>query len=359
MTRTYPMLALVALALAGCARPNIQIDASAIEKEAGALPVGLLEVHRANSGTFGLSIGEDIKESLFCTASLLDDGRLLTSSACLGDSQRRFERSDLEFHLNRPGSTETEHFSVSGVETDPSRPELAYLRVEGMPELRRTKAFAIDDSQLRLDQNDPNLKARTVAISTPNEDGLAIGRIVNSTVEYSADGFAFPSDAEPQDNNDDDRARRREQRRREREQRNGQRGGAGPNSPFGPNRPDDDSYDRNRDLDREREDERRDEDERRRRERRQRRYGNVRAQGTRGATAGSVVLVDGRIVGIIKKQGAAADAGEVFWLDHSGNARDDERRTDRPREPRREAARTEELPVPMRPGEIRSPRLDR
>jgi hypothetical protein len=77
--RIHSPLLLTALALSGCGRPDIRIDNAELENSSlKSQQVGLLEVHRANTGTtFGAPIGETMNESAFCTATILDNGNAL------------------------------------------------------------------------------------------------------------------------------------------------------------------------------------------------------------------------------------------------------------------------------------------
>lgn len=183
-------------ALPGCGRPEIKIDATAVATRAGNLPVGLFEVHRARSGDSpGISIGEALDESLYCTGTLLSDGRVLTSADCLADASRRFDVSDMEFHLNESGSNVTRHFGVVSADADKARPGLAYLRVNFTPDAEeKASALSLQRGGLRISDANRDLEAQTISIGEPQANGIALGAANETTVLYNPNGFAFPVD---------------------------------------------------------------------------------------------------------------------------------------------------------------------
>lgn len=186
--------------LAGCGRPDIQIDSGKISQAEGNVPVGLLEVHRARSGnSYGLSLGESINESLFCTGTLLSDGRVLTSADCLRNASTSFDPDDMEFHLNEKGNPPTGHWHVERVETDPSRSGLAYLFLAGArPIVSSARKLTLGEGTLALSEANPDLEALTLSVAHPDDDGVAVGTLADTSVQYSSGGFEFPTTPPPE-----------------------------------------------------------------------------------------------------------------------------------------------------------------
>lgn len=310
------LILLFPLLLAGCARPAIQIDASAVEQANGASPVGLLEVHRGNSGEgFGLSIGETIGESLFCTASVLADGRVATSSDCLRNKKREFAVEDMEFHLNRQGSTETNSWKIEKAE---ELDGVAYLTPVGPLETAGEEAVrrqvSLASSDLPLDEKITKLAARALSVGLPNEDGVAVVSVVETEVEFSAAGFTY-REAPPEEKKEKSRS---STRRRTRDQRDRDRA-----LPWNRDREEDRRRDGETRAERE---DREDREERRRRrdeeDRDQRdrdgilRVTSFRANGLRGAeTAGTPIMVDGKVIGMIRRGGTRSGLDNVRWFD--------------------------------------------
>jgi hypothetical protein len=176
------------LALAACGRPDIQIDATATKQQAGGAPVGLLEVHHANSGTFpGISLGETIADSRYCSAVLLADGRILTSTGCLRDNDTAYDIGQFEFHLNWTGNGPTEHWKLAGMDVGPS---LSYLHpVQAGPDRPLATAISPQTSDLPLDAKTTSVPAQLVSITNPDKHGRAKAEVSAVTVEYSPSGF--------------------------------------------------------------------------------------------------------------------------------------------------------------------------
>lgn len=308
----FPML------LIGCARPAIQIDASAVEQGNAASPVGLLEVHRGNSGEgFGLAIGESVGESLFCTASVLADGRVATSSDCLRNKKRDFAVEDMEFHLNRQGSTETNSWKIEKAE---ELDGIAYLTVVGPLAIAGDNALlrqvSLASGDLPLDEKSTKLAARALSVGTPNDDGVAVVSVVETEVEFSAAGFTY-REALPEEktekNRNSTRRRTRDQRDRDRER----------TWPWNRDREEDRKRDGETRAERE---DREDREERRRRreeddrDQRERdgilRVTSFRANGLRGGeTAGTPIVVDGKVIGMIRRGGTRSGLDNVRWFD--------------------------------------------
>jgi hypothetical protein len=172
-----------------CGRPEIQIDSSATLQSADGAPVGLLEVHRANSGNaFGVSLGETLSESRYCTGVLLQDGRILTSVGCLSDEHGPYDIRQLEFHLNWNGNGTTDHWRLERLESDAS---LAYLHpVQAGPDsqLARSRSPLLGD--LPLDEKTTSVPALLVSVTSPDKNGKSKAVVSGVTVEYAPSGFS-------------------------------------------------------------------------------------------------------------------------------------------------------------------------
>ncbi len=166
----------------GCGRPSIEIDTKELQASSlGLLPVGLVEVHRANSGNgFGMSIGESMGESAFCTGTLLSDGTVMTSSDCLENQWGKFEAKDMEFHIN-PLGTKTESFKVEEISQVDTARHVVYLLLKSPTEKTVNNALQIQSilpSQADLESNVPAL-----AVSVPGPDKNGVSRIVVSSAK--------------------------------------------------------------------------------------------------------------------------------------------------------------------------------
>jgi hypothetical protein len=190
-TQTAAILA-VSLAFVACGRPEIKIDSSNVESsQIGSQPVGLLEVHRANSGISpgGISIGEAWDESVFCSATLLVDGRLATSTDCVQRAGTDFETGDMEFHLNRPGSLNTEHIRVSRMEKAGG---LTYVSLDTeLNQVHRSRAPLLSAERLPLTEKESKKQASVVVLPSPDKDGFVTATLVSTEVEFSPTGFTY------------------------------------------------------------------------------------------------------------------------------------------------------------------------
>ncbi|MGZ3695948.1 MAG: hypothetical protein ACXWQO_17820 [Bdellovibrionota bacterium] len=169
----------LALALTACARPNIELETSELDRSMGSQPVGLLEVSRANTGkTLGITFTETLGESAYCTGTVLGSGEVVTSTDCLLNSDQSFTAEQMSFHLRLPGNGQTKKYAVKSIRTDTKR-NLAYLSLKDMPEFPVMRALAI---RAKWDEpadkpSPPTLNAIAVSVSAPDKKGVAHVRV--------------------------------------------------------------------------------------------------------------------------------------------------------------------------------------
>ncbi len=184
-------------AVAGCARPKIEIDASELEATPlKAAPVGLLEVHHANTGaSFGIPLPESIGESAFCTATLLDDGRVLTGTDCLRNEDFQYETKNMEFHVKRPGVPGTESFGVKAIlEVDHAR-KVAFLQVDvGTPIFAEAGSASILKEVPRGEELMKNLATLTVVVPGPDTNGRTRIKVSSTTIVTKQPLVPVPGD---------------------------------------------------------------------------------------------------------------------------------------------------------------------
>lgn len=171
--------------VSGCARPKIEIDASEVENSnLKGISVGLLEVHRANTGSnFGIALPETQSESVFCTATLLDDGRLLTGTDCLQKDDVAFEAKNMEFHVRRLGAERTESFPVKSIlEADHAR-KTVFLEVSvSAPIVAKANSASIMTGFPTSKEYEQNLPALAVSVSSPDDKGRAKVTVSPTTI---------------------------------------------------------------------------------------------------------------------------------------------------------------------------------
>jgi hypothetical protein len=176
---------LVALAASGCGRPDLKIDNAELENSAlkSTARVGLLEAHRANTGTgYGMSIGETIGESAFCTGTVLEDGNVLTSSDCMQGKFGNFDIKDMEFHIRYSGSAVTQTYKVLSLIAADSKRNTAILKIrEDSSEVALESSNSL--SEVPTDEElGANLSALAVSVTAPDKNGIAKIKVSSTTI---------------------------------------------------------------------------------------------------------------------------------------------------------------------------------
>ncbi len=177
------LFASILILASSCARPNISIDATElIGTPWAAQPIGLLEVHRANSGdTIGLSVGESLSESAYCTATVLADNTVLTSSDCIGNQDGSFEVKNMEFHLRRQNENVTDAFQVREIlRVNPAQKTAIFNTMEALPE--QVVAPSLQPTPLTPAELANTLVTETLSVPGPNRDGVAEVKLSSTVI---------------------------------------------------------------------------------------------------------------------------------------------------------------------------------
>ena len=177
--------------LTACARPNIEIDTSELRTSASQPAVGLLEVHRANSGgSLGIALGEAMGESAFCTATLLGGGEIVTSSDCVRGKDGDYDTKQMQFHFKHANGNQTEHHEVQSIaRVDPER-NLAWLLLRERTDAIRS--MSIRSSWKGDEESGDSVPVMAVSIPAPNSRGATRVRISQVTVEYAVASLPPP-----------------------------------------------------------------------------------------------------------------------------------------------------------------------
>jgi hypothetical protein len=174
---------LLLLLLSSCAKPNIEVDSSELEKTIGAQPIGLIEVTKANGGgTLGISFTETLGESLYCTGTLLSTGEVVTSMDCLQNKDGSFRAEQMFFHVHLPGNAQTKKVGIASIRADAKR-NLAYLRTKEILEFPVVRALSIR-SKWEEDKVAPSpafISGTAVSVASPDKHGKA--RVLVSLVK--------------------------------------------------------------------------------------------------------------------------------------------------------------------------------